>query len=265
MSAVNALDRLQTYTKAHPTLALERSASVLRAGPVSACAFDYDQAIAIIRQCPAIVSINEGPRLTRLRDILSTLILHIGPSWKWLVPLGRGYLAGHLSPDAKQVFDAAGLYGPSDDPSIRTWWDGLAQIIRGVTANSKMDLGRRGEELSVEYEMRVLAEADRADLYPEAVGFEDNTLGYDVRSFTVTSSSVQAKYIEVKTTESRPLRFYLSRSEWRAAERYGSNYFLHLWHLPNKQVVEISCGELSRHVPIDRGRGNWEKVIVCWE
>jgi hypothetical protein len=182
----------------------------------------------------------------------------------WLIPLGRGYLAGHLSPDAKQVFDAAGLYGPSDDPIVRAWWDGVAQIIRGASTDSRVNLGRRGEDLTVDREKRALSEAGRPDLHPQAVGFDDNTLGFDVRSFTLAASGVRAKYIEVKTTESRPLRFYFTRTEWRAAERYGGDYFVHLWHLPSNGLVEINFDELSAHIPLDRARGEWETVIVSW-
>lgn len=265
MSAVNALDRLQTYALAHPSLGLERCAAVLRAGLASASTFDYEQAIAIMRHCPAIVRIDDGPRVTRLRAIVSALVLHVGPSWKWLLPLGRRYLSGHLNPDAKQVFDVAGLYGSSDDPLVRAWWDAVAHSIRGESGESRMDLGRCGEDLTVEREKGILAGAGRGDLRIEPFGFEDNTLGYDVRSFTVAGGKVRPKYIEVKATERHPLRFYLSRNEWQAAERYGDDYFVHLWHLPSKELIEISFGQLSIHVPIDRGRGEWERAIINWE
>lgn len=265
MSAVNALDRLQAFVKDHPLLDLERAAAAMRVGPAARSGFDYEQAAAVLHEFPALSGIDDGPRAPRLRSIVSALVLHVSPTWRWLIPLGRGYLAGHLTADAKQVFDAAGLYGPADDPAVRAWWDGIAQVIRGTSADARLDVGRRGEDLSVAREIRVLAEADRNDLEPASVGFEDNTLGYDVRSFTIAGAEVRPKYIEVKSTENLPLRFYLSRGEWRAAERYGDDYFVHLWHLPSETLTEISFAQLSAHVPLDRGSGAWETTIIPWE
>lgn len=265
MSVINALDRLHAYRNAHPSVDLERAASVLRAGPVSVSTFDYDQAILIMRHWPAVANINDGPRVTRIREIVASLIQYGCPPWAFLIPRGRRYLAAHLTPNVKQVFDAAGLYGPSDDASVRAWWDGLAQMIRSASAESRTELGRRGEALTIERERRVLAEAGRVDLRPEAVAFEDNTLGYDVRSFTITCGGVRPKYIEAKATEALPLRFYLTRNEWRVALRKRDDYFVHLWYLPKQQLVEIGFAELSAHAPLDQGRGEWETVIIRWE
>ena len=110
----------------------------------------------------------------------------------------------------------------------------------------------------------MLAAVGRPDLLPEFVGFEDTTLGYDVSSFTVSSSNVQPKHIEVKSTERRPLSFSFTSTQWAAAQRHGSTYFVHLWHLPTEELVEISFDELSTAIPENRGRGSWETVIVVW-
>ncbi|CAN5530658.1 hypothetical protein BH10ACI4_BH10ACI4_38820 [soil metagenome] len=264
MGALNALDRLQAFSKAQPALGLNRAVSILRAGPVSASGFDYAQAMAIIEKCPEVLEVAEGTRTMRLRIFIYTLILQIAPSWKWLIPLGRSYLANHLSPDGKQVFEAAGLYGSSDDPEVREWWDRLAQLIRGISAQSNLDLGRRGEYLTIAHERDTLSRAGRSDLEPSAVGFEDNTLGYDVQSFSVQGATVRPKYVEVKTTERDAMHFYLSRNEWRAAERYGDDFFIHLWHAPTERLFEINFEQLSGHIPGDQGSGLWETVIIAW-
>lgn len=262
MSAVNALDRLQSFAQGRPGIDLDRLAAALRAGSVAYASFDYQQAVDLLRECPGITATIGGPRVERLRELLSSLVLQVAPSWRWLVPLGRGFLAEHLSAEARQVFEAAGLYGPAGDSAIREWWDRLAHTIRGASDDSRVAAGRRGEELTVTYERAALNAAGRPDLLVEAVGFEDNTLGYDVRSFVIGKGDCRPKYIEVKAGADSPLRFFLTRNEWRAAERHTSDYWLHAWHLPTRTLTEISFMELSTHVPADRGRGEWE-VVVC--
>jgi hypothetical protein len=264
MSAVHALERLERFGQTHGDIELQHFATVLRSGPASESTFDYDQGIAIIRACPEVLRLRDSPRVQRLREIILALILHSNPPWKWLIPLGRGYLSQYLPPDAKQVFDSADLYGASDDPVLRSWWDNLAQEIRSASAESSLHVGRTGEDLTIAHESRILVEAGRPDLRPELVGFEDSTLGYDVDSFTITASGVAPKRIEVKTTEVQPLRFSFTKTQWAAAQRHTSNYFVHLWHLPSKQLIEINFVELSTAIPQDRGRGKWETAIISW-
>jgi hypothetical protein len=265
MSAVNACDRLQAFGRSRPDLGLEQCASVLRAGPAVTATFDYDYAIAMFRACPRLQEIQSGTRTERLRETTLALVLVTNPPWKWLIPLGRRRLAEFLTPDAKQVFDSAGLYAGSDYLAVRLWWDSLAQMIRTTSGESHLQTGRTGEDLTMAHETRVLAEAGRPDLHPEFVGFEDTTLGYDVRSFIVTGDVVRPKYIEVKATEIRPLRFSLTSTQWATAQRLRSMYFVHLWHLPTKELIEISFAELSSSIPENRGSGNWETTIISWD
>src|SRR6266542_2874393 len=152
MSAFHALHRLQDFARQKPGVALERLSAALRNGPASEATFDYEQAIAIIKECPAAQDVASEDRIERRRALLSLLITSIEPSWKYLIPLGRGYFATQISADAKRVFDAAGLYGPWTDSFIRAWWDGLAQQIRASEADERWEVGRRGEDLTVQQE-----------------------------------------------------------------------------------------------------------------
>jgi len=71
-------------------------------------------------------------------------------------------------------------YGPWDHPPVRAWWDSIAQIVRGATDAERLDVGRRGEDLTVSHERRPFGCCGtRPILYAAAVGFEDNTLGYE--------------------------------------------------------------------------------------
>jgi hypothetical protein len=265
MSAVNACDRLQSFASGHSELRLEECVAVLRSGEASTATFDYDHAVTMIRACPRLLKIQDGTRSERLREITLTLVLQTSPPWKWLIALGRRHLAEYLPADAKQVFDSAGLYGASDDLTVRDWWDTLARLVRTSSDESYLEVGRSGEDLTMAHEMRLLTEAGRSDLRPDLVGFEDTTLGYDVSSFAVAGDIIRPKYIEVKTTEIRPLRFSFTRTQWAAAQRLTTMYFVHLWHLPTEQLIEISFAELSTSIPQNRGRGKWEAAIVTWE
>ncbi len=265
MSAVNACDRLRSFASAHTELRLEECVGVLRSGEASTATFDYDHAVTMIRACPRLLETQGGTRSERLREMTLILVLQTSPPWKWLIPLGRRHLAEYLPANARQVFDSAGLYDTSNDLTVRNWWDNLAQLVRTSSAESYLEVGRSGEDLTMAHEIRLLTNAGRPDLRPDLVGFEDTTLGYDVSSFTVTGDIIRPKYIEVKTTEIRPLRFSLTRTQWAAAQRFTTMYFVHLWHLPTEQLIEISFAELSTSVPQNRGRGKWETAILTWE
>lgn len=105
--------------------------------------------------------------------------------------------------------------------------------IRKQERNS--EVGQLGETFALAYERWRLAE------YPELVkkivhvSLEDDTLGYDIRSFETDG---RLRYIEVKATEG-PLatRFFISATEIACAEQNKGNYLiLRVGNVRNKPV-----------------------------
>jgi len=265
MSVLNALDRLLRAIDDNPGVELRRLTSALCAGSGSEAAFDYDTAVSIFDAVPDIRHVSAAEREARLQSLLRHLLARLHPSWRRLVPKGRAYLRDYLDEDCRSVFEIAGLYG-EPTPQIRNWWDQLSALIRGLAEEERVETGRRGEELTLRYERERLTALGRSDLVPFWVGFEDNSLGYDVRSYTIDSyGTVRPRYIEVKATTAHDVRFYLTRNEWRIALRYPADYLVHLWQLTSEQLTQISVEQLSDHVPEDRGRGIWDVSVIGWE
>jgi len=54
----------------------------------------------------------------------------------------------------------------------------------------------------------------------------------------------------------------VARNEWEAAIERAPNYRFQIWFLPEKTLIELTPGELERHIPYDRGDGRWESIRV---
>lgn len=88
-------------------------------------------------------------------------------------------------------------------------------------------LGKAGEEFALEFERARLARAGRLRLAEriEHVALEDETAGFDIRSFESDGSD---RLIEVKTTgNSKHVPFFVSRNEVNVSRRKAATYHLY--------------------------------------
>jgi hypothetical protein len=178
------------------------------------------------------------------------------PPWIPLLSRGRSETQKYLPPDALQCFKEAGLFStPTDE--IVSWWDTYSKVSRKKSKDDNLDVGRRGEKLSIAYER------NRTKHEPIWQGFETNLAGYDLLSI-VDISDLAPLRIEVKASDSRPevATFYISKNEWNVAA-LSENYLVHLWSLrPKPRLIIVTPMQLQNHIPVDQGSGNWEKVSV---
>lgn len=86
--------------------------------------------------------------------------------------------------------------------------------------------GDRGEDFVLALERERLA-GHPLLAQVKVVGRYDVGLGYDIASFESISSRKIDRYIEVKTYNGNP-HFFLSQSEYAAAEKFRFNYYLYL-------------------------------------
>lgn len=78
--------------------------------------------------------------------------------------------------------------------------------------------------------------------------------------FTILDGrEVTNKLIEVKSTISSPLRFFVTRNEWKQAEKVGSAYLFHIWDMTKEPPIlhKRLTPEIAPHIPTDNEKGAW--------
>jgi len=95
---------------------------------------------------------------------------------------------------------------------------------------AREQLGRNAEIAVLKFERDRLREHPAVASRIEHVAANDVSAGYDILSFTETSSTgaFADRLIEVKAVSVINWHFYWSRSELEAARKHGRNYFLYL-------------------------------------
>jgi hypothetical protein len=115
----------------------------------------------------------------------------------------------------------------------------------------------------MEYERSRLAAAGRPDLRPTWASLEDNTLGYDILSWSVLADgSARELAIEVKSGRSSPVLIHISRGEWRYAASNKSHLF-HVWDVSEEKLRVMKSAEINVSVPENRGSGSWESFTLA--
>jgi hypothetical protein len=262
MSVLNAVHVLANERAAHPTLDLDRLAFALQETRASVASFNFETACELVNQHPGLLAVACADRESSLRALVSAMVTAVSPGWRFLVPRGRKVVLDHADDDLRQVFNCAGLLGLPPGATIVEWWDRLAAETRSGLDTIKVGRGRAAEQWTLETERQRLLAAGRADLHPTWVGFEDNTAGYDVRSYTIHAQGAALRAIEVKSYSGSQLRFLMSRSEWDTAAKLRDSYVVHLWSTDSRELVQIEFSELEPHIPSDRGNGKWTEVLL---
>jgi hypothetical protein len=98
---------------------------------------------------------------------------------------------------------------------------------------------RRAEEIVLDQEREKLRRAGHPELARKVRDVSCQVrLGYDVESFTEKGDRIQ---IEVKSTKGKKVgRFFLTSSEWLAAQSFGKSYELHFVLQPQTSAPRIS-------------------------
>lgn len=82
-------------------------------------------------------------------------------------------------------------------------------------------MGDRAEAYSYRLELETTTDQTAV----EWVALDDDSLGYDIRN-TATSPG---RHIEVKGSQGRDVRFFMSANEWAVGHRLGGAYEVHFW------------------------------------
>lgn len=197
----------------------------------------------------------------RLREQLSDYITSAQPPWARLIPRGREELIQYASVDCAQLFREAGLLEKPPSHDVVDWWDRIGDVLRRVLSSGRIETGRIGERLSIDYER------NRTGRDPTWQSVESNLSGFDVLS-TVSPSDRSPLRIEVKASKEtlKSASFFISRNEWCVASSSGAHVF-HLWSLGNRltpQLAVVSVQAIVPHIPQDRGCGKWRKSAIAF-
>ena len=99
------------------------------------------------------------------------------------------------------------------------------------------------------------------DKNPSWDGFEDNLLGYDVKSWDEKLNEI---FIEVKASSHSSGIFYLTRNEWNFSLSVKDSFLIHLWIQDKKKPRIISFEELnSKNYKIeDTSNAEWSNIKI---
>jgi len=258
MSALSGLLALRRYGSAHPEISRENAIAALkRVSPDDGC-HDYKLALAL-DEGTGPTNYNDVPAF--LRQVIASFIERNSPWWLRLAPYGRNRVRRALSTNEDQCLEAAGLFATDLAQDVIQWWDRLAQIVRAGQDAAKLSRGRIGERLTITYETERLSRLG-ISARPRWIALDDNSAGYDVLSFDLGPVEPVAKLIEVKSCSGAFGEIYLTRTEWDTAMERAPNYRFHIWLLPEKNLIELTPGDLEKHIPHDRGNGRWESIRI---
>lgn len=256
MSTFEAAYLIRTFRKKHPELGTADLVATVRAVRADFYPHDFDAGVFLETRIPPQI-------ITPLEDFftaaIEAIIIARSPFWIRLAPAGRNHVLQAMGINGTQCLRSAGLLG--SDACATDWWDTLASVNRGERDARLLAQGREGERLSLAYEnARLRREGISRD--PIWVAIDDNTVGYDILSYTWHDGDEINRLIEVKTTQADPPRMIISRNEWKTAEQYGAALEFHLWNLNTGALIIYTVEDIKVHIPTDNGQGKWESVEI---
>lgn len=261
-SAFSALVSIRGYIADHDVTA-DVAVAALTATSADFSNSNVATARALHSLLPQTLGFNADYRAD-LRSSIAFLIDREQPWWRKLFPSGRSHVAGALSENEWQAFSDAGLFESPPSPAVMAWWYAIQSKVRAEQDTTLSEQGGGAELLTLDFEIKRL-QALGISAKPELRGFEDNSLGYDVKSFDPGADSPVARLIEVKSSHSSPPRIFLPRREWTAALKYGAAFRFYLWWGPAPKLAVFTTKQMATHIPQDHGEGEWQEVEITFD
>lgn len=192
-----------------------------------------------------------GAADTCLREQLLDVLIADPPAWSRRMIYGRFEALKTMPDDARQCFEDCGLAGGIQDDVV-AWWDRATSSLRTERSRVMLEIGRRAERCSLEYERR------RTGKDPIWQGLETAVAGYDVLSIIAPGTEERLK-IEVKgsTMRKSEASFFVTRNEWNTAS-ISRAYHFHLWLVRDEPTLYlVPAQDVLPHIPADQGCGRW--------
>ena len=117
------------------------------------------------------------------------------------------------------------------------WWDEVCINLYDNNEKEKLEIGRSGEELILQYEVKKNKKS------PFNVKYKGHIpqLGYDIESSMKFKSNFKKIYIEVKTSKSslNSLSFQLSANQWQTMMCNKNSYYIYALSLKDMKFAKI--------------------------
>lgn len=257
MSVIEALLEMRRHSN-QTDLTPPQLVSLLRAQGATQ-SLGWSDAEAAIEDCPEILTFPARDSHVEIRTILGMFIRFYRPLWMRNIPRGRRHLTNAPRTAVQCLEQARLMKGHSED--VLDWWDSISFFVREIRGETTRDSGRKGESWSLSHELKRLnADPNSPTLIPEIVSLDDNTLGYDIRSF-LEQDTPERLFIEVKAS-AQGHNFFLTRNEWNVCQKNWDRFLLHHWIIPQKRLNVYRPEDLEQHVPEDRGTGQWTGIQI---
>lgn len=194
----------------------------------------------------------------RAKIILSDYICYVTPAWARRIPYGRQEAFIFMTKDEQACFYEAGLMDENPGNTVIGWWDQISSFLRRIEEDRKIEIGRKGEQLTILYEQK------RTGRDPQWISLDSNLSGYDVIS-QQTQDDPSALLIEVKSSEKSiaTADFFVSVNEWHTASN-TEKYKFYLWcfYGGKKQLAIIQPRQLFQYIPTNNKSGKWQMVRI---
>ncbi len=242
-------DSFKTFTVAAAGEVLEMSQRC------SWVALTLDGTLAVTERGKSVLG--APSRESALRVQIKHAIEIFQPAWAQRMRNGREEVKEYFPSDIKQCFKEADLLDDWTDEMI-LWWDDLAQAARAKKNDELLQIGRKAERLSMEYESK------RTGILPRWQSLESNFSGYDILS-RVNGTDTTPLRIEVKgsSLSHKQAYVFITRNEWTVAKTIG-NYKFHFWLIARNPplLIEKDHADIATHIPTDQGGGEWQNVRI---
>lgn len=260
MGALNAVLAIRRHLSAYPSVDPFAAVASIRSIDADFAASDFEAGLDLHSLLPNTISF--GDPVNGLREAIFFLVMRHRPIWCRQFRLGRRHVQASLERDELQCFRAAGLLDEPPSKEASDWWDDTTQALHAIRNAELLAQARIAERLSLDHERKRLGDLG-ISLEPEWIAIEDNTVGYDIRSYDPGPVQPVNRLIEVKSSTANPPSVILTRNEWRIADSTRGAYRFHFWDLKNEVLYERTVEEVEPHIPLDRGSGAWKSVEIA--
>ena len=261
LSALEGLRLIRKYSARQPKLKTLDIVPLIESLEVDGASFDLEASsylnTLVDDKCPT-----DGKVF--YQECIKAILIKHQPIWSKTMRVGRKRFVRGLDINDQDVFIAAGLMVDPPSADIVTWWDDITGHAKLISDLEKMRQARDAELLTIEYE-RMRLKNEGIERKVEWPGLDDNFAGYDVLSYEKSErGTINNRMIEVKSTINSPLRFWITRNEWRQAKRADTAYLFHLWDMakdpPNLHIRSVA--DIAPHIPSDNGKGEWFNATI---